>query len=125
MSSSGRPVPLLRRGQIVIVALDPVVGSEASKTRPAVVVSNNAANQSAARTGRGVVAVVPVTSNTSRVFPFQVLLPASATGLSLDSKAQPEQLRSVSVERVGESVGWVPSELMGEVDDAIRLHLGL
>ncbi|QJU56132.1 type II toxin-antitoxin system PemK/MazF family toxin [Herbiconiux sp. SALV-R1] len=116
---------MLRRGQIVIVALDPVVGSEASKTRPAVVVSNNAANQSAARTGRGVVAVVPVTSNTSRVFPFQVLLPASATGLSLDSKAQPEQLRSVSVERVGESVGWVPSELMGEVDDAIRLHLGL
>ena len=125
MTHERRPAALLRRGQIVLVSRDPVVGSEASKKRPAVVVSTNAANQSAARTGRGVVAVVPVTSNTSRVFPFQVLLPASVTGLAVDSKAQPEQLRSVSVERLGDAVGWVPTELMGRVDDALRLHLAL
>lgn len=56
-------------------------GSEADKRRPAVLVSNNRANAMAARLGRGVVTVVPVTSNVERVFPFQVVLPAEATGL--------------------------------------------
>jgi mRNA interferase MazF len=78
----------VRRGEIVTVSLDPARGSEASKTRPAVVVSNDAANATATRLGRGVVTVVPVTSNTSRVYPFQVLLPAGQTGLACDSKAR-------------------------------------
>ena len=48
----------MRRGEIVTVSLDPVRGSEAGKTRPAVVVSNDAANDTATRLGRGVVTVV-------------------------------------------------------------------
>src|SRR5260221_4130106 len=91
----------MRRGEIVTISLDPVRGSEASKTRPAIVVSNDAANATAARLGRGVITVVPVTSNTARIYPFQVLLPAGQTGLRQDSKAQAEQVRSVAVERVG------------------------
>ena len=115
----------MRRGEIVTVSLDPAEGSEASKTRPAVVVSNDAANATATRLRRGVITVVPVTSNTARIYPFQVLLPASQTGLREDSKAQAEQVRSVAVERVGERVGQLPAALVTELDQALRIHLSL
>jgi mRNA interferase MazF len=113
------------RGEIRVVDLDPARGSEANKRRPAVIVSNDGANSTAARLGRGVVTVVPVTSNVTRVYPFQVLLPAARSGLPKDSKAQAEQVRSVAVERVGRRVGQLTAPLMAELDDALRLHLGL
>jgi mRNA interferase MazF len=115
----------VRRGEIVTVDLDPVRGSEASKSRPAVVVSNDAANGTATRLGRGVVTVVPVTSSTERIYPFQVLLPARETGLRRDSKAQAEQVRSVAVERIGNRIGQLPAALMAELDQALRVHLSL
>lgn len=114
----------MRRGER-LVDLDPVRGSEASKRRPAVVVSNDQANAVAERLGRGGVTVVPVTSNTTRVFPFQVLLTAGETGLDVDSKAQAEQVRAVSVDRLGPAVGSVPLAAMAALDDALRLHLSL
>ncbi len=113
------------RGEIRLADLEPVRGSEADKRRPAVIVSNDRANSIAARLGRGVVTVVPVTSNTSRVFPFQTLLPATLTGLRQDSKAQAEQVRSITVERLGAVLGQVPSDVMAHLDDALRLHLQL
>lgn len=115
----------MRRGDIRLVDLDPVRGSEASKRRPAVVVSNDQANAVAERLGRGVVTVVPLTSNTARVFPFQVLLTAADTGLHVDSKAQAEQVRSLAVERIGPVIASLPPPLMSELDDALRLHLQL
>ena len=115
----------MRRGDIVTVSLDPVLGSEVSKTRPAVVVSHDAANAAAARLGRGVITVVPVTSNVARVYPFQVLLSARQTGLARDSKAQAEQVRSVAVERIGKRVGRLPAAVVGELDQALRVHLAL
>lgn len=113
------------RGEIRLADLEPVRGSEADKRRPAVIVSNDRANSIAARLGRGVVTVVPVTSNTSRVFPFQTLLPATLTGLRQDSKAQAEQVRSITVERLGAVLGQVPSDVMAHLIDALRLHLQL
>lgn len=113
------------RGEIRLTNLDPVRGSEADKQRPAVIVSNDRANLTAQRLGRGVVTVVPVTSNVARIFPFQALLPASSTGLRQDSKAQAEQVRSVAVERLGPVLGRVPAEIMAELDEALRLHLQL
>ncbi len=79
----------------------------------------------AARLGRGVVTVVPVTSNIARVFAFQALLPAAGTGLRVDSKAQAEQVRSVTVERVGPVIGRLSATLMSELGDALRVHLQL
>jgi mRNA interferase MazF len=113
------------RGEVRLVDLDPTRGAEASKRRPAVIVSNDAANSTAARLGRGVVTVVPVTSNVQRVYPFQVLLPAGTSGLPQDSKAQAEQVRSVAAERVGTLLGQVPRQLMASLDDALRLQLSL
>ena len=115
----------MRRGEIRFVQLDPVRGAESSKTRPAVIVSNDMANMTTERLGRGVVTVVPVTSNVERVYPFQVLLPAAETGLSRDSKAQAEQVRSVAVERVGRKCGSLTGEQIRGLDQALRLHLGL
>ena len=113
------------RGEIRLVDLDPARRGEGDKTRPAVIVSIDGANTTAARLGRGVVTVVPVTSNVDRVYPFQVQFPAADTGLDRDSKAQAEQVRSVSVERVSHKIGAVPPALMLVVDDALRLHLAL
>lgn len=114
----------MRRGDVLLANLEPVRDSEANKRRPVVVVSNDGANSMAERLGRGVVAVVPVTSNVTRVFPFQVLLPAAETGLDHDSKAQAEQVRSISVERLRGKLGTLPPSLLTQLEDAMRLHLG-
>ena len=113
------------RGEIRLVNLDPVVGSEANKRRPAVIVSNDGANATATRLGRGVVTVVPVTSNVAQVYPFQVKLTGKTTGLRTDSKAQAEQVRSVAVQRVGRRLGRLPADVMEQLDEALRLHLAL
>lgn len=115
----------MRRGEVRLVDLDPARGSEASKRRPAVVVSNDRANATAARLGRGVVTVVPISSNLARVLPFQVLLPAEPTGLRVDSKAQAEQVRPVSVDRLGPVLGRLSTSTVAAVDEALRLHLDL
>ena len=115
----------MRRGEIRLVDMEPVVGAEANKRRPAVVVSNDAANDAAARLGRGVITVVPVTSTIERIYPFQVLLRSADTGLRSDSKAQAEQIRAVAVQRLGARLGWVPPPVMADVDEVLRLHLAL
>ena len=115
----------MRRGEIRLVDIDPVRGSEANKRRPAVIVSNDGANTTAERLGRGVITVVPVTSNLKRVYPFQVLLDAASTGLDRDSKAQAEQVRSVAAERVGPHLGTLSGHLVAALDEALRLHLAL
>lgn len=113
------------RGEIRLTDLEPALAGEADKRRPAIIVSNDRANATAARLGRGVVTIVPITSNTNRVFRFQVLLPAEETGIRVDSKAQAEQVRSVSVERIGPVIGRLPAHLIAQLDDALRLHLQL
>ncbi|MFI5526053.1 type II toxin-antitoxin system PemK/MazF family toxin [Streptomyces platensis] len=115
----------MRRGDIYMVDLEPARGSEANKLRPAVIVSNDGANQSVESHQRGVVTVVPLTSNTSRVLSFQVFLGADECRLPRDSKAQCEQLRAVAADRMLHKVGSVPRQRMAEVDAALRRHLGL
>ena len=115
----------MRRGEVRFIDLDPVRGSEADERRPAVIVSNDGANSTAEHLGRGVLTVVPVTSRTERVYPFQVLLPAARTGLRQDSKAQAEQVRAVAVERIGGLVGELPPDLVAALDEALRIHLAL
>src|SRR5215211_5934768 len=100
----------MRRGEIHWVDLEPVRGSESNKRRPAVIVSNDGANATANRLGRGVVTVVPVTTNVARIYPFQVKLSTRDTGLQRESKAQAEQVRSVAVERIGARLGVLSSE---------------
>jgi mRNA interferase MazF len=115
----------MRRGEVYLVNLEPSHGSEASKTRPAIVVSNDAANTVATRNGVGVITVVPVTSNVGRVYPFQVLVSANEGGLDRKSKAQTEQVRAVDVSRFGRRLGALQAATVRKLEDAIRLHLAL
>lgn len=115
----------MRRGEIWQVDFDPARSSEANKYRPAVIVSNDRANATAARLGRGVVTVVPLTSNIVTVYPFQVLLAAPDSGLTADSKAQAEQIRSVATQRLRRRIGQVSQVELALLDDALRLHLEL
>ena len=110
----------ISRGDIVLVDFEPARRTEANKIRPAVVITNNRANQYGTN-----VMVTPLTSNVSRVYPFQLFLPSEETGLSVDSKAQVELSRSVSRGRLGETVGTVPLELLESLDERLRLHLDL
>jgi mRNA interferase MazF len=116
---------MIVRGQVYLASLDPVVGSERGKVRPVVIVSSNAANDSANRRGRGVVTVVPVTTNVQSVYPFQVLLPRAESGLPAHSKAQTEQVRSIGTERLVRHIATLSTRHMLQVDDALRLHLSL
>ena len=93
--------------------------------RPAVLVSNNAANRSAERNGKGVVTVVPVTSNTDRVYPFQVIVAAGEGGLANESKAQAEQVRSIDYERLHRRLGALSPATTRQLDEALRLHLAI
>lgn len=116
----------MQRGDIYIADLDPARPSEANKRRPVVIVSANSLNRTVNRLGAGALTIVPLTSNVTRVYDFQVLLPAEQTGLDQDSKAQAEQIRTISFSRLGpEPVGAVPAALMGQLDAALRLHLSL
>jgi mRNA interferase MazF len=113
------------RGDVRWMEFGPGHVGESSGRRPAVIVSNNGANGAAARRGKGVVTVVPLTTNTDVVHRFQVLLPAEACGLPETSKAQVQQIRALAVNRVGPRMGTVPPHLMREIDEALRLHLAL
>ena len=113
------------RGEIWLIDFEPAVGAEANKRRPAVTVSNNAANAVAAGSSNGTVTVVPLTCNIERTYSFQTLLPADETGLNYDSKAQAELLRSFSVRRFERRIGNVPVDQMHALEAAIKLHLEL
>lgn len=112
---------MMKRGDIFFAALDPTVGSEIQKTRPVLIVSNNASNRAAA-----LLTVVPITSNTKKVFPFEVLLEKEESQLQKKSKAQCHQVRTISKIRVsGKKSGGLNTDKMREVDAALKLHLHL
>ena len=111
---------LLRRGDILLIDFAPAQPGEANHTRPAVVVTNNVANEHSPA-----IVVVPLTSNTERVYPFELLLPVERTGLDQDSKAQAQFVRHVSKARIRRHLSHLPSDLMGELDARLRAHLGL
>jgi mRNA interferase MazF len=116
----------MKRGEIYWVNFEPARGAEANKTRPAVIVSNDALNRTTETRHRGVITVAPITSNTSRVLSFQVLVPASETsGLKSDSKIQAEQIRSVSYDMIGNRIGHLDPLLQRRLDNALRVHLDL
>jgi mRNA interferase MazF len=116
----------VNRGEVWVVDLDPVVGSEAAKTRRCIIVSNDARNAAARRSERGVLTIVPLTSNVARVLPFQVLIPPDAdNGLTQDSKAQAEQVRAADFARFVTRVGVLQGEQIAAIDEALALHLAL
>ena len=112
----------VRRGDVVIVELDPTQGSEQRGTRPCLVVQNDVGNANAPTT-----IVVPFTTSFGdELYPFEVLVPAEESALRDDSVALCSQIRTVSIEhRVTENLGPIPQERLDEVDTALEYSLGL
>lgn len=111
----------MKRGDIYYADFSPAVGSEMDKRRPVLIVSNDANNRAATT-----VTILPVTSNVTRVYPFEVLLNPEDSGLTKSSKVQAQQVRTISKQRIiGEVVGSLNEEMMVLIDAALKLHLGL
>ena len=110
----------IERGDILLVEFDPTRGSEIKKTRPAVVVTNNIANQFSP-----VIVVVPLTSQKlDKIRAFEVLL-TKATGLTKNSKAVIAQLRTVDRSRLQKKIGSLSAADMKSIDNSLKLHLDL
>jgi len=106
----------VRRGEVWWVEFDPSVGSEIKKTRPAVIVSNNSANRNLAR-----VVVIPVTSNTERLYPGEAVITVNGQR----SKAMADQIMAADKLRLQSQIGSVSKTDMHAIEDAIKVHLGL
>jgi mRNA interferase MazF len=109
-----------KRGEIWFVVLDPIVGSEIGKSRPAFVISNDRANEYS-----NTISVLPITSNVVDVYPFEVYLPKVEGKLGTDSKIKCNQIRTLDKSRLTRKICQVSSYKMKEVEIAILIHLGI
>src|SRR5216110_2584420 len=105
-----------RRGEVWWVSFDPSIGGEIQKTRPAVVVSNNAANAVLNR-----IVVVPLSLQTSKLYPAEALVSINGR----QSKAMADQIMTASTRRLQDKIGGLSRPDMRAVEDAILLHLGI
>jgi mRNA interferase MazF len=106
----------VKRGEVWWVEFDPSVGSEVRKTRPSVIMSNDAANRNLSR-----VVVVPVTSNTERLYPGE----ARITVAGKLGKAMTDQIMAADKSRLKNQLGVLTKEDISAVEIAIRTHLGM
>lgn len=106
----------VERGGVYWVNFDPSLGGEIRKVRPAIVISNNAANIAMNR-----VQVVPITSKTDRVYPGEALIVVRGE----KRKAMADQLTTASKQRLGKKLGSLNSEDMARVEAAVAVQLSL
>ncbi len=109
---------LIKRGNIYWVRLDPTEGAEIGKTRPAVVISNDVNNEFA-----DTVTVIPITSKTGKVYPFEVFIPKGMANLPADSKVKANQIRTVDKKRIKHIIGTIPADILKEIEKAVKIHL--
>lgn len=106
----------MKRGEVWWVQFDPSIGSEVRKTRPAVIVSNDAANRNLAR-----VIVLPLTSNVSRVYPGETVVSVKGQ----QSKVMADQIMTADKVRLKSQIATLSKAEMAAVDDIIRVQLAL
>jgi len=106
----------IERGEVYWVNFEPSLGGEIKKTRPAIVLSNNAANAYLNR-----VQVIPITSNTDRLYPGEAYVRLNTE----KRKAMADQLTTVSKQRLGTKIGFLSDDDLGKVEVAVLLQLGI
>lgn len=106
------------KGEIHLADLNPTVGSEISKTRPVLIVSNDINNKHAAT-----VTILPITSTTEKIYPFEIFLPTGEGNLTKDSKAKANQIRTIDKLRLKRQFGKISEEKLMEIEQAILIHL--
>jgi mRNA interferase MazF len=107
---------LPRRGDVYWVALDPAVGSEIKKTRPAVIVSNNSCNTFDSR-----VVVLPLISNVDSLYPGEAMVVVNGK----PARVSGDQIRSLDKSRLQSRIDTLSQDELAAVDEAIRITLAL
>jgi mRNA interferase MazF len=111
----------IRRGEIYLAALDPVMGREIAKTRPVVVVSNDTNNEFS-----GTVTILPLTlKNPQTVYPFEAFLSKGNANLPKDSKVKADQIRTLDKGRMVKRIGILNQKDLDAIDKAMKSHLSL
>ena len=111
----------IKRGEIYLAALDPVMGREIAKTRPVVVVSNDKNNEFS-----GTVTILPITSkNPQLAYPFEVFLAVGTANLPKDSKIKADQIRTLDKNRIIKIIGILDKKDLEATDKAMKIHLAL
>lgn len=111
----------IKRGEIYLAALDPVLGREIAKTRPVVIVSNDKNNEFS-----GTVTILPITSKNLRtIYPFEVFLSRGRANLPKDSKIKADQIRTLDKGRMIKSIGVLGKTDLDAIDKAMKIHLAL
>ena len=106
------------RGEIWLVSLEPVVGHEIGKTRPALIISNDRNNQFAET-----ITVLPITSNIKKIYPFETFMPKRESNLPVDSKIKSNQIRTIDKKRLVKLIGNISEAKLKEVKQALFIHL--
>jgi mRNA interferase MazF len=111
----------IKRGEVYLAALDPVLGREISKTRPVLIISNNKSN-----TFSGTVTILPISSqHLDRIYPFEVLLPKGRGNLPKDSKVKADQIRTIDRRRIIRLIGSLSAPEISNIERALKIHLEL
>lgn len=110
---------LPRRGDIWLVSLDPAVGHEVQKTRPAVVVTSNVYNDH-----NWVIVVVPLTSHAQAKYDQVLVLPPEG-GLTSPSVVLPDQIRAIDRQRLVKRLGKLSPVSIDRLDRSLRIVLDL
>jgi len=111
----------IKRGGIYLAALDPVIGNEISKTRPAVIISNDKNNQFS-----GTVTIIPITSKRlKKIYPFEALFKKGTGNLPKNSKAKADQIRTLDKKRIVKFIGTLDDMELKQIEKATKIHLSL
>ena len=106
----------IKRGEVYWVNLDPTIGSEIQKTRPAVIVSNNIQNKVSSR-----VVVIPITSKADKLFPFEAKISLKKKG----GKVLTDQIRTVDKSRLSDCICMLSKTEISDIEKAIKITLSL
>jgi mRNA interferase MazF len=110
----------MNKGEIYWADLGSTIGSEISKTRPVVIVSNDINNKYAAT-----VTILPISSTVGKIYPFEVYLKKGEGAISNDSKIKVNQIRTIDKTRIKSLIGSLTKQKMIEVESAIKAHLDI
>ena len=111
----------VKRGDIWLVNLDPTIGHEIKKSRPAIIIQNDLGNKYSPIT-----IIAPLTSqNLDKIYPIEVLIKKGFSNLDKDSKALLNQIRAIDKKRLIKKLSKIENEIMLQVDDALKISLDL
>ena len=105
----------VKRGDVVVANLDPIIGVEIKKTRPVIVLSNDSINRFSQ-----LVVVVPLTKNTAHLSPSHAVIPKGVSRLTFASKAMTDQVKAVEKRRLVKRLGSLSSSLLAQVERALK-----